>query len=232
MADFLQSNCKGVPLSTAANFCMRPICPYHIAAQQHQHIYNYSDNFTLYHYTKQKSYMISYAKLSSNKTCVVEGVVYEGDYGIDIDIFPLDFFPDTIEESQKWSDYLGRLKDIRNVKNIKFSRKRSFGKNAQLALLRLLAFPIPMRWLVRRVDEVAQKYSYKHDGFLGNMTNGYRMKERNPMAKCLIDLVFEGKNYKAIDNYDTYLRGLFNDYMQLPPLEKRVTHHGHNAYWK
>ena len=191
-----------------------------------------SDDFTLYHYSRKKSYMITYAKLCSNKTYVVEGVTYESDYGVDIDIFPLDFFPDTKEESQKWSDHLGLLKDIRNVKNIKLSHSRSLWKNIRLAFLHLLALPIPMHWLVKRVDKVAQKYAYKTDGFLGNMTNGYRMKERNPMAKGLIDVDFEGHTFKAIDNYDEYLRGLFNDYMQLPPEDKRKSTHVFKAYWR
>lgn len=191
-----------------------------------------SNKCTLYHYSKQRNYLISYAKLCDNSTIVEEYDVYESDYGVDIDIFPLDFFPDSIEESQKWSDKLGRLKDVRTVKNVKFSSHRSFGKNIQLALFRLVAIPVPMRWIVKRVDMVAQRYAYKTDGFLGNMTNGYRMKERNPMAKKLIDVEFEGARYKAIENYDIYLKGLFNDYMKLPPEEKRKSTHTLTAYWK
>lgn len=191
-----------------------------------------SDTCTLYHYAKQKSYMISYAKISDNKTYVIEDVVYKSDYGIDIDIFPLDFFPDTIEESKKWSRCLGYYKDIRDVKNIKLSRKRSITKNITLAFLRLFAAPIPMKWLVRKVDIISQKYASKTDGYLGNMTNGYRMRERNPMAEKLIDVEFEGRLFKAIDNYDVYLTGLFGDYMKLPPKEERVSHHAYNAFWK
>ena len=35
---------------------------------------------------------------------------------------------------------------------------------------------------------------------------------------------FEGRQMPAPSNYDHYLRGLFHDYMQLPPEEKRVMH--------
>lgn len=191
-----------------------------------------SERTTLFHYTKQKPYMFSYAKLCDNNTIIIEGVQYESGFGVDIDIFPLDFFPDSIEESKKWSKHLGFLKDIRTVKNIIISKHRSLKKNVSLFILKILALPIPMKWLVRRVDIVAQKYSDKTDGFLGNMTNGYRMKERNPMAKALIDVEFEGHKYKAIDNYDEYLTGLFGDYMKLPPVEKRISTHAYTAYWK
>lgn len=191
-----------------------------------------SETCTLYHYSKQKKYMMSYAKLCDNHTYVVEGLVYESGYGVDIDIFPLDFFPDSIEESQKWSKHLSFLKNIRRIKNIRLSNRRSVWKNTVLCFYKFLALPIPMKWIVRRVDIAAQKYSYKTNGFLGNMTNGYSMKERNPMAKTLIDVDFEGRKYKAVGNYDVYLKGLFKDYMTPPPVEKRVSTHVYKAYWK
>ncbi len=190
-----------------------------------------STTTTLYHYNTHKSYMTSFAKLSDNKTIVKEKYRYESDFGVNIDIFPLDYFPDSMTESKLWSLRLGILKDIRDVKQIKISHKRSIIKNSILFFLYFLALPIPMRWIVRRVDILAQKYSFKTDGYLGNMTNGYRMKERNPKAQKLIDVVFEGRLFKAVDNYDKYLTGLFGNYMQLPPEEKRVSHHSFTAYW-
>lgn len=191
-----------------------------------------SDKTTLYHYAKNRSYMLSFAKICNNKTIVEEDVVYQSDFGVDIDIFPLDFFPDSLEESLKWSRKLGFLKDIRDLKNVKLSTFPSFKKKVILFMLHVLASPLPMRCLVKKVDLLAQKYSDKTDGYIGNMTNGYRMKERVPIAKGLIDVEFEGRQYKAVDNYDIYLRSLFGDYMQLPPEEKRVSHHGFKAYWK
>lgn len=37
-----------------------------------------------------------------------------------------------------------------------------------------------------------------------------------------MDIEFEGMLFRAFTDYDTYLTLLYNDYMQLPPLEKRV----------
>ena len=41
---------------------------------------------------------------------------------------------------------------------------------------------------------------------------------------------FEGLTVPAPVGYDTYLRGLYGDYMQLPPEEKRVSLHNLNAW--
>ena len=40
----------------------------------------------------------------------------------------------------------------------------------------------------------------------------------------LIDLDFVGHKFKACPHWDEYLRGLYGDYMQLPPEDQRVTH--------
>lgn len=196
------------------------------------HSYN-SYSFQVYHYSRVKSYMLSFAKLCDKHTIVKEDSVYESDYGVDIDIFPLDFFPDSISESQRWSNHLLLLKKIRAFKNVKISSRRSFFKNILVLLTRIVFLCIPMKSLVRRVDILAQKYDDgRASGYLGNMTSGYNMKERNPMAQKLIDVEFEGRLFKAVDNYDIYLTGLFGDYMTLPPESKRKTLHTVTAWQK
>lgn len=50
---------------------------------------------------------------------------------------------------------------------------------------------------------------------------GITSKEAFEPAKTLS---FEGKSYKVPNKYDEILTGIYGDYMQLPPIEKRVTH--------
>lgn len=44
------------------------------------------------------------------------------------------------------------------------------------------------------------------------------------------NVLFEGKMYKSIANYDSYLTAIYGDYMLLPPIEKRITHHLYRTY--
>lgn len=45
-------------------------------------------------------------------------------------------------------------------------------------------------------------------------------------------LEFEGRQLQAIADYDSYLTKHYGNYMQLPPEEKRQTHHTYKAYLK
>ena len=46
------------------------------------------------------------------------------------------------------------------------------------------------------------------------------------------DTKFESLTVRNITQYDTYLRSLYGDYMQLPPAEQRIAVHHFKAYWK
>ena len=45
-------------------------------------------------------------------------------------------------------------------------------------------------------------------------------------------LEFEGKQYSAPRGYDAFLRDIYGDYMQLPPEDKRCSHHSFKAWIK
>ena len=40
-----------------------------------------------------------------------------------------------------------------------------------------------------------------------------------------VRVTFEGRDLPAPRDYDAVLRNLYGDYLQLPPVEKRVSHH-------
>jgi hypothetical protein len=44
------------------------------------------------------------------------------------------------------------------------------------------------------------------------------------MVEPLGSMTFEGKKYPVFNDYDLYLTGLYGNYMELPPVEKRVNH--------
>ena len=43
---------------------------------------------------------------------------------------------------------------------------------------------------------------------------------------------FEDRVFCGFEDYDKYLSNAYGNYMQLPPEEKRISHHDLKAYWK
>ena len=46
-----------------------------------------------------------------------------------------------------------------------------------------------------------------------------------------IRVPFEGRQVPAPENYDTWLRAQYGDYMQLPPEDQRVASHAQDFWW-
>ena len=69
---------------------------------------------------------------------------------------------------------------------------------------------------------------------MGCLVGGYKEKDMMPaeIFSEAVELEFEGEHFRAPKGYDTYLTIEYGDYMTLPPVEQRVTHHDFKALWK
>lgn len=80
---------------------------------------------------------------------------------------------------------------------------------------------------LRKIIKLAKKYPYESSEYVGAITAGlYGVGERMKKSEyeIPIDVDFEGYKFQAPSCWDTYLTGLYGDYMKLPPVEKRVAH--------
>ena len=64
------------------------------------------------------------------------------------------------------------------------------------------------------------------------MAYGEREIMESKWFSKIIELPFENHTFCAPAEYDSVLESLYGDYMELPPLKKRVTHHFFRAYRK
>ena len=56
--------------------------------------------------------------------------------------------------------------------------------------------------------------------------------KRESLFKRTEMLDFENIKVMCLYEYHDVLSQLYGDYMELPPVEKRITHHDYYAYWK
>ena len=84
------------------------------------------------------------------------------------------------------------------------------------------------RSLLRKMRAICLKYPYGSTHHLINYGGAYAMRElfdSRVLDGKPVDMPFENIAIRMMPGYDEYLRGVYGDYMQLPPEEKRVAHH-------
>ena len=155
--------------------------------------------------------------------------------GVNIDIFPLDNLTDNYEDGVKLKKHTRLLDTILCVKHVD-RENRGLLKNITIAVLRCISKLYSYPYLISRVIKKSKTYiENKDSSYVVNAViyaKGEREILRREWFEKTIDLEFEGRLYKAPIGADQYLRRLFGDYMQMPPEDKRVSHHRFNAYYK
>lgn len=197
---------------------------------------NYKGRYDFVSLERDKDWHRAYGKLYDNRTIMHEPYsdIY-ADLGVGIDVFPVDDVPDELSEWKKYETTRRFLRDVKNIKSMTFSSRRSFIKNAIIFLGHIIMSPFSQTWLTKKIDEYSQKYngkgfSHVYENCLGayNTNSAWLKKD----ITDVIDVSFEGHTVKIMKGYDDYLTCIYGDYMQLPPEDKRVTHHCFSAYWK
>jgi len=157
-------------------------------------------------------------------------------YGLFIDVFVVDNFPTEDKERLPWQKLIRFFISLNVVKNSNFNgmlhTKKSLLGKARLLLYKI--FPLSKTFIQKRITSLSQKYDVSPTGIVG-----ITMSRDNPFDTYPADffeeyvpLEFEGRSFQAIRQYDQWLRVCYGDYMQLPPIEKRVGKHRIVAYYK
>lgn len=176
--------------------------------------------------------------LPHGKVCDNSTVLYEPDENgyqsaVNIDIFVYDNAPDDQDELKKMYD---RRDKLRRVYAVLTSDVAMHGnpikyvvKLARKGLYRVLyRKESPIQSMVKN----SKKYAATSATCVGNFTSYTRMLCNKRVFADFINVEFEGMEFKAPIGYDEWLRSFYGDYMQLPPIEKRVSHHSYKAYFK
>lgn len=180
-----------------------------------------------------RQYYYSFAKVEAVDTVLLEVFTEKMDIGVNIDVFPIDGVPD--------NKILRRLYFLKNdiirllavSKTVDDGKERYVLKRLFVKLFVVLFRRFTMRDFAVLLDSSICK-SNNQSLYVCNMTagNGYKSCFRRAAMAESVDINFEGKMYKTLKGYDEYLTMTYGDYMQLPPLEKQVSHHVFQAFYR
>lgn len=163
-----------------------------------------------------------------------------GTVSVNIDIFPVDNLPDDRLEQK------ALLQKIRKLETAMACLTYRYGKGrTPLSTIKKNLGILCYRTLELCGITTIEKLNKRHHLLLnavgdntytaGSLTNtGFNgIKEFLPKdvfeETILVD--FEGYKLRAPKNYHTMLSHIYGDYMELPPIDKRVSHHENNCYW-
>ena len=191
--------------------------------------FNQPDNyFQVVNMDTNPDYAYDFAKVYDNRT-VFKELHYHGiTFGVNIDVFPADGVKDDTQ--------VNKIKMLHKVLNTKKANyyKRTWSKKIINTFGKLLLLPFSARQIATWMDNEARKYAFGSVPKAGVIANPYGPGEI--VDKSVFDsdiyVEFEGRKYRAPIGYDTWLRSIYGDYMQLPPEEHRVPHHTFAAWWK
>lgn len=176
---------------------------------------------------------VTFGKIYNSRTIMREYTDYNCEYGVYIDIFPIDGLPNNTYEAINHYKKMSRMRKLLDFKMVKVSNTRSFLKNLVLIGGKILLFPFRRKSLQDYVIKLKKKYKYEDSNNVAELSFGtYKRILPKEVFESYILHRFEGEEFFIIKEYDKYLTSVFGDYMKLPPIEKRVTHHSFYAYWK
>ena len=188
-----------------------------------------------------KGYPYYFSKFCDAHTSLIELDNIPCLYGIYIDVFPIDGTASSRDEADK---LMHRFKRVNNKINAVLShlsikehlslvlKPKEWGRMFFQTLAILFGRETLRRFLIHRLDSIAKKYNYNDALNIANYGGAWAEKEIHPKS-WIIPLTkkrFEDLDVYIPGNYDQYLRQMYGDYMELPPVEKRVSHHNHAFY--
>ena len=160
----------------------------------------------------------------------------KGATGVFIDIFPMDDIPSTVPKQMIQDFYCFCLRKILWAR---------VGKHTNTGMLKLwytMISAIPVEWVYRRTEKMIKKSNNQSNNRVrvllfrsfGKLNYKHPLNERYGMPKKWFlerdKYEFEGHMLYGSEDYDGFLRYMYNDYMKLPPEDKREQHSPVSSY--
>lgn len=194
----------------------------------------FPSDYKLRNWKNTVDYPYNFAKLEDQNTILVENFyrhLTKRKSGIYIDVFPFDGISSNPVLS-KLHFYLNYILKSYLIPYLYIEKANIPCKTSIKQLLKYIMVSFIQKKLSKKkshyfFDKILKIKPYKNStntiNFLGAW--GYRELTSKDILEKEINLVFEKNNFKAFKDFDIYLSRIYDNYMKLPPINKRVSHH-------
>ena len=145
-------------------------------------------------------------------------------YGIYIDIFPLDNTPDDEVLRRRHEIKIGFWKTLQHNK-ISCSYTGNGIKQFAHRIIRIAHKPISLDWINDHFDKCTSEYNSIETLEFGAVGSGRFPYNKESMKKEIfgkpVKLLFEGRLFNAPERYEDWLERMYGDYMKVPPAQEQ-----------
>ena len=196
-------------------------------------IANPDERYEVMSYKNNLNYVYPFMKVQDNHTYLLEeDVRIDSNMGIYVDIFPVDGYEDDADFKNKMTKLIKKrqlscytFKGITNTKSL---------LNSLIRYISVVIFYFTnTNKYVEQIDELAKSRAvadYEQVDYLIYKDMNKPVWKREWLEQVIVG-TFEGKEFMIPKHYHEILTSDYGDYMQLPPLEQRVSHHDFKL-WK
>jgi len=201
---------------------------------------NEFNDIALFHPELQDRYYYPFAKMVKKNTTLLErgeGVIAHFPLGIYIDIFPMDGVSDDFNEfiisRKKYADLNAKFVASTVYRSFTFKELlysiscRGFKYTVKSSLYGILCGKSRRQRIINEMKNICRRYEFDKSDNIAVLCGYYKYKEYMPKKWFVYYDIgeFEGFNIHLANGCRSYLEKIFGDYMQLPPVEKRVSTH-------
>lgn len=193
--------------------------------QKFMTIFKSNNNYKLI-FSSLDNWEAPYASIRDLST-VTQSQYSQKSFGLWVDIFPVDGLPSDINEVENIYEQCSFYRKLFMIANARLGEGKSQAHKYGKYILKLITKLIGAKYFGGRIEKLSRKISYESAKYVGIVTWGlYGVGERMLKSEFEkeVEVEFEGYKMPAFSCWDSYLHGIYGNYMQLPPLEKRQTH--------
>lgn len=184
------------------------------------------ERFYVHSRETDENYWLIFAKVRKKGTLMDEFNIRKLSVlkGIYVDVFPLDSVTTGKSTLKRF-----RTKCIKKIYAlICYKKGLDLPVTPLIRMVLFLTKPVSIRGLSKFAEKLMRKQNHYKTNYYVNYGSYYKTEKQTILKnkyEPAVELMFEGKPYTVPHDYDYVLRRIYGDYMQLPPVEKRVQQH-------